>query len=90
MSAVWEARRVPGRTISLVALQDRDEHQRRRKPWNRAFSTASVKGYEEMLEFRVKQLVEELNKRAERRAKAGDKVTKGETVDLSGWLSHFS
>ena len=42
----------------LVSLVDIREHARRRRPWNRAFSTAALKGYEEILAPRVEQLVE--------------------------------
>jgi hypothetical protein len=44
-----------------------------------------VKGYEKILEFRVKQLAEELEKLAARKSQKN-----AESVDLSAWFSRFS
>jgi cytochrome P450 len=66
-----------------VGVSDSEERHRRRKAWNRAFSTAAVKGYEEILEFRLNQLVEQLELRASR---AGEK----ESLDLASWFNRFS
>lgn len=61
------------------------EHAGRRKRWNRAFSTNSVKEYEPMVIRRALQLVDELQR----------KPSKGDTdseisVDLAQWLSFFA
>ena len=51
---------------------------RRRKPWNRAFNTSSLKEYEPAIEKRVRQLVDALGER------------KGKVVDLAKWVSYFT
>lgn len=59
------------------------EHAGRRKRWNRAFSTNSVKEYEPMVIRRALQLVDELHR----------KSSKGDTdseIDLAQWLSFFA
>lgn len=50
---------------------------RRRKPWNRAFSVASLKDFEPMVARRTQQLVDLLSSK------------KGE-VNLSKWFSWFT
>ena len=88
---MWLVRRNPKRNIhALISLQDTDEHYRRRKIWNRAFSTTAVKDYEGTLEFRAVQLADELEKRSARKAKGGNNVAMGETVDLNVWFSYFA
>jgi cytochrome P450 len=74
----------------MISLQDIDEHHRRRKIWNRAFSTTAVKDYEQKLELRATELVEELAKRAGKSAKAGKMTSAIETVDLTTWFSYFA
>ncbi|KAI0712109.1 cytochrome P450 [Earliella scabrosa] len=54
----WAGRNMTDSAQQLVSLVDIREHARRRRPWNRAFSTAALKGYEEILAPRVEQLVE--------------------------------
>ncbi|PPQ88066.1 hypothetical protein CVT25_013674 [Psilocybe cyanescens] len=41
----------------LIAIRDKKEHTRRRRPWTRAFSTDALKGYEEIVIKRSSQLV---------------------------------
>ncbi|KAH8108748.1 high nitrogen upregulated cytochrome P450 monooxygenase 2 [Phellopilus nigrolimitatus] len=74
---MWSARFPPDDTPSLIAIRTTHEHVRRRKPWNRAFNTAGVKGYEPLVVRRALQLVGELEKR-----KTG--------VDLASWFSFFA
>lgn len=62
---------------SMIALRDPVEHARRRKPWNRGFNTEALKGYEEIIETRATQLLDQLAKQ--------DGV-----VDLAKWLSYFT
>jgi cytochrome P450 len=81
---VWNARHTPGRVRSLVGLQDPAEHRERRKAWTRAFSSAAVKGYEEIVAYRVNQLAVELEKHA------ASKSGVVEPVDMANWLSRFS
>lgn len=65
-------------------MQTIHEHARRRKPWNRAFNTAAVKGYEPIVEKRALQLVGELEKRS------NSKDGGNESVNLAAWLSYFT
>ncbi|KAH8113754.1 high nitrogen upregulated cytochrome P450 monooxygenase 2, partial [Phellopilus nigrolimitatus] len=74
---IWSVRSRPGTTPSLIAIRTAHEHVRRRKPWNRAFNTAGVKGYEPLVVRRALQLVGELEKR-----KTG--------VDLAAWFIFFA
>ncbi|KAI9069564.1 cytochrome P450 [Trametes sanguinea] len=62
---------------SLIAEADPHEHARRRKPWNRAFNSAALKGYEEIIARRLHALAD------------GLAAQKGE-VDLGKWIGYFS
>ncbi|KAK1230458.1 hypothetical protein PQX77_006452 [Marasmius sp. AFHP31] len=79
---MWEARQSARKkkTGSLVGIRDVAYHLRRRKPWNKALSTAGVKAYEPILRARLVQLVEVLDGKASRK----------EVIDLAEWLSFFS
>lgn len=85
-SIVWDGRIDPRTdTRSLITMRSVHEHAVRRKRWNRAFNTASVKGYEPIVKKRALQLVEELDKRSS--------LDGGETrgsIDLSQWLTFFT
>ena len=73
----WDGR-VATQTISpLIAIKDPREHLRRRKPWNRALSVASVKDFEPFVYHRAQQLVNEL---------AGHKGP----ANLAQWFSWFT
>lgn len=62
---------------SLIAEQVTQEHARRRKPWNRAFNTAALKGYEEIVAKRVTELADGL-------------ASQKSEVDLGKWIGYFS
>ncbi|KAI0345507.1 cytochrome P450 [Trametopsis cervina] len=62
---------------ALIACSDPKEHTRRRRPWNRAFSTPALKDYQPIVARRVSQLVEGLQ-------------NQHGTVDLSQWISFFT
>lgn len=80
-STVWEAR-TPTGVPALIAIRSTKEHTRRRARWNRAFSSASVKGYEPILQKRALQFVSELEKRT---------LNKGvPSVNLSQWIGFFT
>ena len=64
----------------LVSLVDVREHARRRRPWNRAFSASALKGYEEIMDRRVDQLVELFAGRA----------VEGRQVDVGKSLGAFT
>lgn len=72
----WDGRVADAQMRPLIALSG-PEHNNRRKPWNRAFNIAALKGYEEIIEGRAVQLVQALNK-------------KSGPVDLSMWMSFFT
>ena len=82
---MWDARRNPYGVRSLIAIRDVQEHARRRKAWNRAFSTTSLKGYEPIVIRRALQLADMLEKRAG--AKAGPQK---DPVDLVEWMRIFT
>ncbi|KAJ3546904.1 hypothetical protein NM688_g5462 [Phlebia brevispora] len=73
----WDGRGMHQPVKSMIAVRDPAEHQRRRRPWNRAFNTAATKEYEPMLKKRAVQLVEALEKQSG-------------IVDLAQWISYFS
>ncbi|KAH7884698.1 cytochrome P450 [Phlebopus sp. FC_14] len=74
----WDGRMAEQTTIrALISLRDPAEHARRRKPWNRAFNSTALKGYEEILGKRVYEFVTALERRAE-------------PVNLAEWISHFT
>lgn len=84
---LWDARVDPAIKVrSLIATRSLHEHARRRKRWNRGFSTAAVKGYEPIVSRRALQLVEELKRRSE----SLDGGDKRQSVDLAKWLSFFT
>ncbi|KAI5124822.1 hypothetical protein M0805_005452 [Coniferiporia weirii] len=85
---MWDARRSPqvDSVKGLIAIRDMQEHAHRRKPWNRAFSTASIEGYETALLKRGFQLVGELRKRSKKEEGGADVPA----VNLSEWMSRFS
>lgn len=77
--SVWEGRAPESVPVkSLVGLRDKKEHSRRRKPWIRALSPASIKYYESFLTSRTTQLVELLEEKA------------SEVVDLSKWIGYYT
>ena len=63
---------------SLISLRDPAEHARRRKPWARGFSSAALKGYEEILGKRVHELVTLLERQQQ------------QPVNLADWISRFT
>lgn len=63
--------------LPLISLLDDAEHSRRRKSWNRAFSSAAVREYQPVVAQRATQLVQALQ---EQRS----------VVDLSQWMSYFT
>ncbi len=60
------------------------EHLERRKVWNKAFNSTSIKEYEPILKARVLQLVTELENRCI------TATAQGVELDLSQWLSYFT
>ncbi|EKM53670.1 uncharacterized protein PHACADRAFT_211341 [Phanerochaete carnosa HHB-10118-sp] len=62
---MWDGRAFKPPVLPLVGLREVAEHSRRRRPWNRAFSTAALKEYEPVIAKRGAQLVEILAERKE-------------------------
>lgn len=58
LSLVWQGRGLKTPILPLVGLRDNATHSRRRKPWNRAFSTVALKNYEPIIARRSSELVE--------------------------------
>ena len=82
---VWDGRVDPrDKARSMIAIRSAHEHAVRRKRWNRAFSTASVKSYEPIIVKRALQLIDELSKLT------STSKTSDDVVDLSKWLSFFT
>ncbi|CAK5268837.1 unnamed protein product [Mycena citricolor] len=75
----WDGRAPENREVRpLLALRDPEEHARRRRAWNRAFSTQMLKEYGTMIECRVGQIVDIFAART------------GTSVDLSKWFGWFT
>ncbi|KAG6848263.1 hypothetical protein H0H93_001760, partial [Arthromyces matolae] len=64
-------------TRALIALRNKMEHTRRRRPWTRAFNTSALKGYEDIITKRCVQFVD------------GVGEEKG-AADMSKWISYFT
>lgn len=75
---VWDGR-VPEQEVvkPLIAIRDKTEHTRRRRPWTRAFSTNALKGYEIQITKRANQLVDAL-------------AAQKSAANLSLWISYFA
>ncbi|THH30119.1 hypothetical protein EUX98_g4052 [Antrodiella citrinella] len=74
---MWIGRTMGPAVLPLVAQQDAAEHLRRRKPWNRAFNTAALKGYEPVVAERVSQFAHALKNQIG-------------VTDLAQWINYFS
>ncbi|KAF8640255.1 hypothetical protein AX16_010150 [Volvariella volvacea WC 439] len=73
----WDGR-LPNDAIKpMIAIRDRQEHARRRRPWARAFNSSALRDYEPIINNRTLQLMEHLS------------IEKG-VIDLAGWISHWS
>lgn len=74
--SVWDGR-VPDSKGKMLIQVSGPEHTRRRRPWNRAFNTEALKGYEEIIEKRANQLMETLS------CQVG-------ATNLAQWISFFT
>lgn len=63
--------------LSMIGIQDNEEHAKRRRAWNRGLSPGAVKEYEVIITTRVNQLVRRLEEQH------------GE-VALDRWIKYFS
>lgn len=62
----------------MIGIEDMANHLTRRRAWNRAFSSAAITEYEEMVARRAMQLVQRLEDH------------KGKEVELERWFDYFS
>ncbi|KAJ7039626.1 cytochrome P450 [Mycena alexandri] len=75
----WDGRMPENKKVrSLFALRDPEEHSRRRRIWNRAFSASALKDYDVVVRNRLAQLQEILADNS------------GKSVDLSQWIARFT
>ncbi|KAL5489839.1 hypothetical protein ACEPAI_4671 [Sanghuangporus weigelae] len=81
----WIAHVRPGTVPSIVALRDVDRHAERRKLWNHGFTTAALKELQPIVENRVLELAEELDKRTSLKSEEKEK-----SLDLALWMSYFA
>ncbi|KIP08940.1 hypothetical protein PHLGIDRAFT_68457 [Phlebiopsis gigantea 11061_1 CR5-6] len=75
---MFEGRHLWPKTPSIIGFREPQDHQRRRRPWNRAFNTSSLKEFVPIIQNRVQQLVEALGAR------------QGQSVDLAQWIGFFT
>ena len=74
----WDGRAMHTGPPALVAYRNPAVHAKRRRPWNRAFNTSSLKDFHPLIANRAKQLVDHL------------KAHKGQIVDLQQWISFLT
>ncbi|KAJ7183184.1 cytochrome P450 [Mycena filopes] len=75
----WDGRMPENKTVrSLLGLRDPDEHSRRRRIWNRAFSASALKDYDVIVRNRLAQFEEILADNS------------GRSLDLSQWIARFT
>lgn len=74
----WYNRGPSGQQPAIIAQRDPVEHKRRRRTWDRAFSSAAIKNYDVIVIKKVRELMEQFEKRA------------GQEIDLSMWMTYFS
>lgn len=83
---MWDGRRLltsrgnDSSKHSLVGIRDLRQHAQLRKPWNSAFQSAALVGYEEMLADRTAQLTAHLQKLCDNEA----------CIDVANLISLFS
>ena len=70
-------------TLTMVALQDTEEHLRRRRAWLRGFSPTALKEYEPLIARRAVQLRDRL-------LQVTNEAKDGRPVALDEWFNFFS
>ncbi|KAJ6630962.1 cytochrome P450 [Mycena sp. CBHHK59/15] len=74
----WDGRMPENKTVrSILSLRNPEEHSRRRRIWNRAFSASALKEYDVVVKNRLVQFVEIINDNA------------GQSIDLTQWMGWF-
>ncbi|KAI0067778.1 cytochrome P450 [Artomyces pyxidatus] len=82
----WDDR--PNSGPTLISRRDPVEHARRRKPWNRGFTSAAVRDYEDIVIKRSQQLVERLDGLVQELKDGGN--GNWVALDMGAWMSYFS
>ena len=75
---MWDGRNMYTHPPGLVACRDTAMHAQRRRPWNRAFNSTSLKEFQPLIVKRAHQLVE------------GLAAKEGQVADLAQWFSFFT
>ena len=81
---VWDAHSIPGTPHIVAAIRDVPGHNERRKLWNHAFSTASLKEFQPLVKDRILDLVAQLGRRASDNPE-GEEIS----LDLAQWMANF-
>ncbi|KZV90697.1 cytochrome P450 [Exidia glandulosa HHB12029] len=68
----------PGGTGAILTVTDPEDHRQRRRVWDRALANTALADYRSMMDARITQLREALDKRC------------GQEVDISEWLTWFT
>ncbi|KAI0065823.1 high nitrogen upregulated cytochrome P450 monooxygenase 2 [Artomyces pyxidatus] len=81
----WDHRSKPP---ALIMERDAAAHLRKRKPWNRAFTSAALKDYEVIINKRSQELIDRLEGMILKQSSNGK--DRKASVDMSMWLNYFS
>ncbi|EIN08535.1 cytochrome P450 [Punctularia strigosozonata HHB-11173 SS5] len=74
----------PNSTGSIISLTDPTQHSHRRRIWERAFTSSSLRDYEPVLAHRTDLLIAALTQQAD------DEKAEKKTIDLARWLGFLS
>lgn len=74
----YEVTSPPGTPGNLLVLTNPSEHAQRRKQWEHAFTRTALKGYEDIMQRRIAQLLQVLEE------------NEGKALDLKTWISYFT
>ncbi|KAM5536552.1 hypothetical protein V8D89_009829 [Ganoderma adspersum] len=64
-------------TVTLIGIQDAEEHAERRRPWIRGLAPAALKGYDHIMSNRIHQLVDVLERQEG-------------VIVLGKWINYFA
>ncbi|KAF9229338.1 cytochrome P450 [Gyrodon lividus] len=70
-------------SFTLISSRDPQRHAILRKAWNKAFANSPLKGYEEMMLLRARQLIETLGRTCKEQGAIG-------RIDIAIWIAYFS
>lgn len=69
--------------LNLISTRDLQRHAVLRKAWNKAFSNAPLKDYEELMFLRAHQLIDALKVICKEQGGVG-------RVDIATWIGYFT